>query len=272
MPSVAAARDILLRRRVLAVFILACFFVPSLLFTEGLSASEADQTVPRRGGEYIRGSSATVTDECQVSIAAREGGWVCPDQTGLTAPRPAGTTTSAPAQGYCRLQGCWDKIDSTHAEYTGTVAYGFGSTPLGTVDSFFKVTMNGAQSVSFRVRFESTRGVRDLVVEGERLYISSAHPEGNGVNDGASYAWVTLGATPANTVANWPSPGYKSYENTTAHASIVHNWVWFDRTYPGRWFCYAKSIILDRQASGAYYFTADSNVPSSPAECGWVVT
>lgn len=82
-----------------------------------------------------------------------------------------------------------------------------------------------------------------------------------------SWTWVDLVRTLLRT---GHPPGYKSYENTTAYASIVHNWVWHDPSYPGRWFCYAKSVILKRQPSGAYFFTADNNIPTTPADCAWV--
>jgi hypothetical protein len=71
---------------------------------------------------------------------------------------------------------------------------------------------------------------------------------------------------------SWNPNGYKSYENTTAWASIVHEWTWHDPSsaYPGRWYFYAKSIKLKRQDSGAYFFEGESSLPKTPAGSGWV--
>lgn len=76
----------------------------------------------------------------------------------------------------------------------------------------------------------------------------------------------------AGTRVQWLPSGYKSYENTTAYASIVHSFVWKDTSsnYPGRWYFYIKSNKLTRQSSGSYYFLADdSAAPSTPASSGY---
>ena len=161
-------------------------------------------------------------------------------------------------------------VSITWAEFNGGAYYGYGSTQLGYVTLFIRVIMNGAQSVSNPVRFSSTRGVRDLYIEGERLYLSAAYPGGNSVSP-STWAHVGPFTVSANTNKFWPSPGYKSYETTVSRATITHEFIWRDPSsnYPGQWWMYVKSDVLHRQSSGAYWFSTDADLPATPVSSGW---
>jgi hypothetical protein len=67
----------------------------------------------------------------------------------------------------------------------------------------------------------------------------------------------------------WTS-GYKSYNNTTSWASIVHEYSWQDPSsaYPGTWYLYVKSTKLLHSGSN-YLFQKSNSVPVSPASSGW---
>ena len=127
---------------------------------------------------------------------------------------------------------------------------------------------NGAQSISKPVSFRSSRTVASLLIEGERLYVSSARPEGAPVSP-STFAHYTHGLIAAGDTVRWSPNGYKSFNNTTSWASIVHEWDWTDPNYPGHWFFYAKSIKAQRQDSGAYYFTGSDNLPADAARGGY---
>lgn len=213
--------------------------------------------------------AATGAEQCSVPVAIRVGAWIClePKTRAITAvplpPPPKGST-------HCNSFVCWTRISSAQSEFDGGGPYGFGNTTLGRVQVYAKITMNGAQSVSSPVRFTSTRGVRNLTIEGDRLYISSAHPEGNAVSPSV---WAHYGpvSAAAGSQVTWKPNGYKSRETTVAWASIVHNFVWQDPSsnYPGRWYFYVKSNKLKRQSSGVYAFEAADSLPTQPSGQGW---
>ena len=55
-------------------------------------------------------------------------------------------------------------------------------------------------------------------------------------------------------------------------AAIVHNFVWqaSSSQFPGRWFFFAKSNMMERQPSGAYWFADDATALEPPAGSGYV--
>jgi hypothetical protein len=224
---------------------------------------------------YAGTPAAAEVDQCARPLAARAGNWFCLGTAARAkaahdrARRALGLPDAA--AGYCRVEGCWTRYSAVSADFAGSGTYGYGKTHLGDVSMYFEVTMNGAQSTSRPVWFESTRGVRDFVIEGDRLYLSSAHPEGKPVSP-SKYSFYGPVSAAAHQRISWNPNGYKSYENTTAWASIVHEWTWHDPSsaYPGRWYFYAKSIKLKRQDSGAYFFESESSLPTTPAGSGWV--
>ena len=219
--------------------------------------------------------AAAEVDQCARPLAARVGNWFCfgtVAQAKAARDRARRALGLAPAAaGYCRVEGCWDRYNARAADFAGSGTYGSGRTHLGNISMYFEVKMSGAKSTSKPVWFESTRGVRDFVMEGDRLYLSSAHPEGKPVSP-SQYSHYGPVSAAAHQKVFWKPNGYKSYENTTAWASIVHEWTWHDPSsaYPGRWYVYAKSIKLRRQSSGAYYFELDKSLPKTPAGSGWV--
>lgn len=179
---------------------------------------------------------------------------------------------AATPQEYCPHQGaCWTQYSVTDSDFAGTGIYGYGSTGLGTAELYFEVKMNGAQTISKPVYFSSTRGIKSLTMEGERLYLSSAHPDGRPVSPSTYSPYGPINNIGAGVKTYWRPNGYKSYENTTAWATVVHEATWTDPSsqYPGRWYYFAKCIKLKRQSSGAYYFQGSSALPASPDRGAW---
>lgn len=85
------------------------------------------------------------------------------------------------------------------------ISYGYGGTPLGTGDAYFRVTMNGAQSTTSPVWFKSTRAVTYAVIEGERLYLSLAYPGGNAVSPSTWGYYGPTGIRAAGSQISWGS-------------------------------------------------------------------
>jgi hypothetical protein len=98
----------------------------------------------------------------------------------------------------------------TNSEYSATGYLGYGDTQLGKVTLFFQVSLNGRRSVSRPVRFESTIGVRDLVIEGNRLYYDSNWPAGHPVSPSV-FAHHSSGNVVGGELAQWAPNGYKAY-------------------------------------------------------------
>ena len=204
--------------------------------------------------------------QCDKPIPDRVGAWMC---LGLPPAEPAGGTQELLS--YCNIEGCWDVVDSTHATWYGSGYYGYGDQQLGKVHLDFKVTLNGYQTISYPVRFESTRGVRNLYVEGERLYLSATYPGGNSVLGGDTWAHVGPYTVSANTKKTWPYPGYKSYEKTASRISIVHQWTWMDpsSSYPGKWWLWTKSNVAYWKDVGYRFLVDDDNRPTNPSDAGY---
>ncbi|WP_284293482.1 hypothetical protein [Luteimicrobium album] len=164
----------------------------------------------------------------------------------------------------CDISGCWTLIDTAHTTYSGGVAYGYGTIGLGSAQMYFKVTASGAKTTSYPFWFKATRGTSQTVLEGERFYVSSAHPGGNKESPRKTFGPKVFGTKSADVSSQWPKPGATTYENTTQWITIVHEASWRDisSAYPGRWYMWAKSYKGHRQSSGAYYF--QESLPSQP--------
>lgn len=200
--------------------------------------------------------------QCTKALRDRTGPWMC-----------LGAPPDAPVQHrvFCNIEGCWNVADSTHASWEGGGYYGYGATTLGNVDLYFKVTISGFNTYSYPVRFKSTRGVRNLFIEGERLYISSTYPGGNGVSNGASWAHIGPYSVSAGSTKSWASPGYKSRETTARTISIVHMWTWSDpsSSYPGKWWVYTKSNKAYWHDVGYRFIDDDDNYPYDASNAGY---
>lgn len=241
-------------------------------------------------------SSATSTassgaDQCSLSVSKRSGAWICDgtasetaalrdklDRLGLrkkarsataqaSSASAAVTPLSVPTSSYCPHTGaCWAQYSLTDSDFYGTADYGYGTKPLGIISYYFEVKLNGAQTISKPVWFQSSRGLKQVTFEGERLYISAAHPEGNPVSPSTYSVYGPVTNVPAGAQTSWTPSGYKSYENTTQWVSVVHEVTWEDpsSSYPGHWHWYAKSIKAKRIGSGIYYFQGATALPTTP--------
>lgn len=219
---------------------------------------------------------ATGSDQCSLGVEEREGAWICPDAT--TTSRPANWISKAAGEvraesGVCSALGCYYYYDSTMAYFDGAGQYGYGGTKLGDIYLYVEDYFSGGSSTSKRFQFESTRGIRTINASGERLYFSSAHPEGYPVSGGATYkVWGVHGPYGAGAlVTAWGTTGYTAYEGTAAWAGIAHQFEWTDpsSSYPGTWWVWWKSPKFQRQSSGQYTVSNPPAMGSSWYGSGW---
>jgi hypothetical protein len=244
------------------------------------SASAAADT------DYLSAGSGAA--ECTKKTPARIGNWVCPDTTRTSAtqaiqdaqkalgasavPSPV-VSAAAASSSWCDVQGCWDRIDSAHATFSGTGTYGYGGTTLGTMQLYFKVTAGGSagkQIITYPMWMSVSRSSKNHILSVENLYISSAYPGGNSENP-RHYAQKTYSSTLAGGVSRqWPSPG-PSWTEGVAWVTVAAEGSWQDTSsaYPGTWYSWAKSLKLQKQASGAYYVYTPITRPSNYAGAGW---
>lgn len=221
---------------------------------------------------------AAGADQCAKPTAERTGSWLCDTDTDTDGSSDGPKTLAQKADGggrrvgHCTLAGCWHRVGPAEAEFSGGGTYGFGKTPLGRVRVFIRIKMNGAQSVSQPVRFRSTRGLGSLTMEGERLSVSKAPPEGTPVPN-HTYSIYGPKKAPADRWVEWKPNGYKSYEKKAKVATIVHNFVWTDPSseHPGRWYFYVKSIKLRKHESGRYDFQDEKDLPKDAHGAGYKV-
>jgi hypothetical protein len=225
--------------------------------------------------EYIATHAIIETsgsDQCDHPLAERTNAWVCPASSPSVSPADTvsigrSEKASAAAEA-CSVSGCWDRVGAAEVEFLGQGTYGFGRTRLGNVKFHILINMNGAQSISKPVQFESTRGVRNLIMEGVRLYVSAAYPQGHPVQGKSTHAAYVRKSVAANSQAEWKPNGYKSFENTTTYASIQHTFSWQDVSsgYPGKWFFVVKSPKAEHHVDDKdhkYWFDDVNDLPAN---------
>jgi hypothetical protein len=220
------------------------------------------------------------SDQCDLPIASRQGSWFCGTSTAQSAQRVirdaqrslgsklvtnAEVAATAADVAYCTVAGCWDMIDTAHATFTGTGHYGYGSTKLGDVELYFKVTTSGSKITTYPFWFSSSRGTRDIYLNAEYLYMSAAYPGGNSQNP-RQYSQKHWSSASGGVSTKWPSPGiiyYDSVQKVTVSAEAT--WSDYSSNYPGSWYTWAKSLELDKQSNGAYYVVYNRPENSSGA-------
>lgn len=212
---------------------------------QAASPAKPSPTVVRHYADALT-VTAQGADQCSVTTKSRKGAWACPKEGTV---RPQSTT------GTCSAIGCWEFVSTYHAEFSGDGVYGYGGTILGNVSFWVEDKFSGGASTSYPFQFESTRGTKTVAASGERLYFSTAHPEGNleccfQSWNGGPYGSYTL-------INCFGFTGYKATQTTDAWAGIAHQWQWTDPStaYPGTWWIWVKSPKWQRQASGQYTIT-----------------
>ncbi|MEV0734283.1 hypothetical protein [Polymorphospora sp. NPDC050346] len=207
-------------------------------------------------------TGADLTAQCALPVGERQGPWLC------------GNPETPPQvnAGVCSTLGCWYYNANYWAEFSGDGLYGYGGTHLGAVEFFFQVRFAGSTSTSRPFQLESTRGTRNVRATGERIYFSSARPEGWPVSDGATYRTWTGGTYSAYTLINaFGSGGYSLSAASVAHAGVAHQWDWMDPSsaYPGRWWFFIKSPKFARNSAGAYILANPPEMGAAWYGSGW---
>jgi hypothetical protein len=228
------------------------------------------------------GAAAAV--QCDLALAERAGSWTCPTTTRSSAQKAvrhaqqdlgssgvsdADVSAVAAAAAYCTVAGCWDQIDSAHSTFTGTGSYGYGRTKLGDVELYYKITTSGSRITTYPFWFSSSRGTKNIILSAEYLYLSTQYPGGNSQNP-RQYDQKSFASKAAGISSQWPSTGFVK-NDTVAWVTLAGEATWSDpsSSYPGSWYTWAKSIKMQRQASGSYYVQADNALPSNPNGAGY---
>jgi hypothetical protein len=225
------------------------------------SPQSALKLLPRH---YSTGESVEIRsvghNECRVAASQRSGAWACP---GSTAKRRAAVQAKQ-QRGTCSALGCWDYVSTAKAEFHGDGIYGYGKRTLGYTTFFITLTWSGGNSKSKPFRFESTRGVRNLKMSGERIYFSSRYQQGHPCCGGDTYQVYRAGNVSANTAEDaFPPNGYAHYAAPVAYGGVAHQYSWEDAEFDGTWWTYVNSPKFRRNSSGAYI---GSNPPAMGTE------
>ena len=245
-----------MRRALYTVLLVALLTIPAAL-TAGTAAASSPAARIAHPGATVRAIGQT---QCAKPLAERSGNWLCPDSL-----IPASTASSN--EGYCRMQGCWSVYSEVASGYSATGYFGYGDTQLGEVQLYFEVELNGAQSRSRPVRFESSAAVVNLIFEGNRLSYTHRYPAGIPVG-GAGNSHLA-GDIPAGETVQWTPNGYKAYYDNASEQSVWHEWSWNMADYPGTWYFWAKSVKFDRVGKTTYHFGHDDDLGEDPAGSGY---
>jgi hypothetical protein len=190
-----------------------------------------------KAGRQLRADVESRYDVEPGSCAVGEPGskaWTCvPEGVALDAVRQKGQQATPNAQrtaiaaattrtGTCKVEGCWHTYSATKSDFYGAISYGWGDKNLGTVEVYFEINSSGAELRSKPFWFESTRRLKDLVFEGDRLYLSTKFPGGNSIKDTwAQYDPPTYRRTSARTgcrtatrATRRPQPGRCMHTNS----------------------------------------------------------
>ena len=233
-----------MRQALHVTLFIALLTVPALLAPG--TAAAAPSTPGRLTTARTHPSPAVTApgkSQCARPLAERTGNWLCLATPAAQAHAARSVNDEMPASGYCKISGCWYVSSVTDSEYSATGYFGYGSRQLGKVTLFFRVRLNGVTSVSKPVRFESTIGVRDLVMEGDRLYYDKNWPQGHPVSPRV-FAHHSCGNVNGDRLAQWTPNGYRAKPPPVYVGSVWHQWSWQMAGYPGTWFFYATSVLL----------------------------
>jgi hypothetical protein len=267
-------------RGTLLAVVIAGIALTGALLPATASAGTSSPMTPAQAAQ----AEATATAQCAKPLATRVGPWACaPDVVKTDAQRKAAVldgitsgaltadaTAVAASTGYCTYLGCWTNFTSSNTNFVGGGYYGYGTTTLGSSHLVFEVNIAGYGTTSKPFNVYTTRGTKNTSLSGERLYLSATYPGGKGVNGGLSYRTSPCGARAAYVSCQWAATaGFGTYENTAQKITISREASWTDPSsaYPGRWYFYAKSIIMN--ISGGQYVTSGVNLPATPALGGW---
>jgi hypothetical protein len=255
-----------MRRALYSMLLIAVLTISTTLPAEIASAAALSPARLTTGRSHPGAAVSTVSQsQCGEPLADRTGLWLC-----LTTPTQAqAARADNDNKGYCTTSGCWTVASVTDSEYEGTANFGYGSQQLGKVTLFFRAKLYGIQSVSKPVRFESTIGVRDLVMEGDRYYYDHNWPQGHPVSPSV-FAHHNCGNVNGDRLAQWTPNGYKAHPAAVYVGSVWHQWTWKMAGYPGTWYYYATSVLIHRIDHGdIYHFGNDQNLGQNPAGGGW---
>jgi hypothetical protein len=216
---------------------------------------------------------------CDTPVAQRTGSWICGSANSvspLTPLDPADTFAQRTPQSTWCLQNvaaCWRVYSATEANFDAGLDYGCGSVMVGHVSIEFDTTLNGAQAIDKPVKIQNSVGVTNLVVEGNRLYYSPAHPEGNTEDRGYFFAHLAFqNPQQAFVWYHWGPNGYKSFDKFKVHTgSVVHIWSWTQgatHDCPAtKMYVRVKGNQFFRQSDNrTYYFHAASTLGRKPFE------
>ncbi|WP_146877556.1 hypothetical protein [Actinomadura madurae] len=248
-------------------------FVTAAPASAQTSPSEApgDTTGHRVYRDYLASPTQRTArpDQCDKPVNQRTGNWFCapPRDQQIRQNRVHNPRLSV-RDGHCEALGCWNVYSSVESNFSANGWFGYGDTTLGTVNFYYDVKLNGGQSVSKPVGFSASRNLASLVFEGERLYYSPAHPEGNPVRNGDTYNFTDKGPLPAGPTVFWTPNGYKAFEDTVQTGSVVHQATWTVSGYPGRWYIFGKSVRFHLTAS-SYRFGSADDLGTQPSDAAY---
>ncbi|GAA2757970.1 hypothetical protein [Actinopolymorpha rutila] len=213
----------------------------------------------------------------------RSGGWSCPAPEAAVNAKEALTLRHGPVMAalltkygdrYCLPVGCWTRLSQERAEGDFTVRYGIDDhgrrITLGTVTFFVEDWLQGPRIVSRRQDLTAGgRGIREVGIEGERLYLSGQCPRGCAVGHGTTYDYrVPVDRTRDGRFA-WTGAAYQG-EADVAYGTVIHEFTWRDAAgRPGRWFIWLKGVTVLREDAAIFFYASPDHLPSSPYQTSW---
>lgn len=247
-----------------SIFVAVTTLLVPAAFTTTYANGSAQSGSSGRFADYLT-AGGTGQEQCATPTADRSGAWVCADQQ-----PPSGSSGTeggaSPASGtYCGGSACWSQIDSAHGTATFSGTYGYGSTTLGNVTLYQKVTATGSYIKTYPEHFTSTRATRGVYLSSNDLFNLSSKCTAGCDQNPSKYDQVGPYTASSDVSVQWPSPGSRS-RNSVAWVTVACEAAWSDvsSAYPGQWDMWVKSIKLQRQSSGAYYVKSDTTLPTSP--------
>lgn len=236
------------------------------------TTANAQTTTTASYSDYLpTGTNAAVATtgatQCAKTVNQRSGPWLCINEEGSRTAMAAGVSHLNPIVTDCITSGCWDLVDTTHAEFYGNYVYGQGGTVLGSGTDYIKWTLTGASETQNPARFTNSRATTQSDFDGSLSNGAVGVANGGSVKSYCNEG--RLGIQGAGISRSWPNGGCTLYDSTSYNHNMVAEMSWFTNGYEGRWYIFTRSPVSHANDKANFRFTSADALPGNPTGSGW---
>jgi hypothetical protein len=208
------------------------------------------------------------TDQCGLPLSKRHGAWQC-RSAATGAPSGASPTATTPGgTSYCTTNGCWQRGDDFHSNYSTDVYFGWNSKNLGYVYIEFDWQLVGNRTYGNPVLaiFYPNPGVGILGVDMNGSLYNGAPGVANGGSRITSVVWSPHYGP--GTSYRWTS--WSAADSTNWDHNSINEVQWTVSGTSGYYYAWGRSICTHTTDKKIYRYDSASSLPGNPTGTGWV--